>query len=145
MRECATSCGEGPSSYAPIVQTLKMLLDIEKAGLKCKFDIAYLVAMESMLFLKYPIICELERKHGVDIIGSNINEQSGRTFVHYIAEAKRQDLLKKIVSAKFYSLLIDGSTDKGNVDNEAVLTVWCDPNGSDEKIHTRISYLSPIR
>ena len=98
-----------------------------------------------MLFLKYPIICKLERKHGVDIGVSYINERSGRTFVHYIAEAKRQDLSKKIVSVKFYSLLIDGSTDKGNVDNEAVLTVWCDPNGSDEKIHTRISYLSLIR
>ena len=69
----------------------------------------------------------------------------GLYFVHYIAKAKRQDLSKKIVSAKFYSLLIDGSTNKGNVDNEPVLTVWCDPNGSDEKVHTRISYLSLIR
>ena len=52
------------------------MLDIEKAGLECKFDIAYLVATESMLFLKYPIICELERKCGLDIGGSYINEHS---------------------------------------------------------------------
>ena len=105
----------------------------------------YCRATERMSFLKYPIICELESKHGVDIGVSYTNERSGRTFVHYIAEAKRQDLSKKVVSAKFYSLLIDISTDKGNFDNKAVLTVWCDPNGSNEKVHTRVSYLSLIR
>ena len=39
-----------------------------------------------MLFFKYPIICKLEIKHGVDIGVSYINERSGKTFVHYIAE-----------------------------------------------------------
>ena len=48
-------------------------------------------------------------------------------------------------SAKFYSLLIDGSKDKGNVDNEMMLTVWCDLNGNDEKVHTRVSCFSLIR
>ena len=47
-------------------------------------------------------------------------------------------------SAKFYSLLIDGSKDKGNVNNETMLTVWCDLNGSDEKVHTGVSCFSLI-
>ena len=98
-----------------------------------------------MSFLKYPVICDLERKHGLDIGASYTNERSGRMFVHYIAEARRKELTKKVVDANFYSLLIDGSTDKGNIDNEAVLTVWCDLNSTDEKVHTRISYLSLIR
>ena len=41
--------------------------------------------------------------------------------------------MKKVVGAKFFSLLIDGSTHKGNIDNEAVLTVWCDSNCTNEK------------
>ena len=144
-KEHATSHGEGPSTYAPIVQALTRLPENEKARLKRKFDIAYLVATESMLFLKYPVICQLEKKHELDIGVSYTNECSGRPFVHYIAEARRKELAEKVVSAKFYSLLIDGSTDKGNIDNEAVLTVWCDPNCSDEKVYTRISYLALIR
>ena len=44
------------------------------------------------------------------------------------------------MQAKFFSMLIDGSTDKGNVDNEVFMVVWCDTNGSDEKIYTHISY-----
>ena len=86
MKERASSCGQGSLSYAPIVQALNTLSDTEKARLKHKFDIAYLVATESISFFKYPIICKLKRKHGVDIGVSYINERSDRTFVHYIAE-----------------------------------------------------------
>jgi len=37
---------------------------------------------------------------------------------------------------------MDGSTDHSNADNELLLVLWCDPNGTDERIHTRMSYLS---
>ena len=60
--------------------------------------------------------------------------------MHYIAMAKWQVLLQKLSETKFFSLLLDGSTDKGNVDNEVLLAVWCDPDGSDEKVHTRMDY-----
>ena len=43
MKERVTCCGQGPSSYAPIVQALTTLSDYEKAIHKRKFDIAYLV------------------------------------------------------------------------------------------------------
>jgi len=142
VKEHAARHGQGPSTYAPIVQALTRLCDSEKARLRRKFEIAYLVATDNMSFL---VICDLEKKHGLDIGVSYTYECSSRTHVHYIAEARRQELAKKVVSAKFYSLLIDGSTNKGNIDNEAVLTVWCDSNSTDEKIHTRISYLSLIR
>ena len=42
-------------------------------------------------------------------------------------------------------VLLDGSTDKGNIDNEAMLVVWCDLDGHDEKIHTRLSYFKLAR
>ena len=45
----------------------------------------------------------------------------------------------------FFSLLLDGSTDAGNVDNEVLLAVWYDCNGSDQKVHTRMEYLTVVR
>ena len=90
-------------------------------------------------------ICELEKHHGVDIGTNYLNESAGRTFIHYIAEAKRQQVVQAVHSAKFFSLLLDGSTDKDNIDNELVLVIWCDTDGNDEKTHTRISYLSVVR
>ena len=43
--------------------------------------------------------------------------------MHYIAEARRKDLRLDLTKAKFFSLLLDGSTDKGNIDNEVLLVV----------------------
>ena len=44
------------------------------------------------------------------------------------------------MQAKFFSLLMDGSTDHANVDDEMFIAVWCDSNGTDEKIHTKTTY-----
>ena len=43
--------------------------------------------------------------------------------------------------AKFFSLLLDGSTNAGNVNNELLLVVWFDKDGVGEKVFMRTSYL----
>jgi len=42
----ACARGDGPSSYTSFLQAMLTLSDTEMARLKCKFDIAYLVATE---------------------------------------------------------------------------------------------------
>ena len=84
------------------------------------------VAIEKLSFLKYHCIYELEKYHGVDIGTSYLNEHAGRTFIHYIAEAKQQQVVQA-------------------VHNELVLVIWWDIDGNNKKIHTRIIYLSVIR
>ena len=144
-KDKAKAVGLGPASYPPIARALNKLPDDEKQRLRFKFDIAHFVATERLSYLKYPQICELERHHGVDLGTSYNNESAGKTFVHYIAESRRHELADHIKKAKFFSLLLDGSTDKGNIDNELLLIVWCDADGTDEKIHTKRSYFSVYR
>lgn len=144
-KQRAQSSGLAPASYAPIAKAFNTLSEDERERLKVKFDIAYFVATEKLPYTKYPKICELEARHGVQVGTSYLNENAGKDFMHYIAEAKRQDLLQKLTKAKFFSLLLDGSTDKGNIDNELLLVVWCDPDGTDEKVHTRMDYLKVSR
>ena len=91
------------------------------------------------------LICELEQRHGVNLGAAYLNNNSCKEFTHYIAEAIRQKLITTVSNAQFFSLLIDGSTDKGNNDNELLMVVWCDPNGTDEKVHTRIQFLNVDR
>jgi len=122
-KEHAIARGDSPSFYAPIARAIGRIPVTESARLKRKFDIAYLVATEKLSYLKYPTICALETKHGVDIGVAYTNERSGREFIHYIAEARRREIVDKVLSAKFFSILLDGSTDKGNVDNEAILLI----------------------
>lgn len=70
------------------------------------------MAREQLAFRKYPRICELEAQHGVNLGSSYLHENAGKEFVHYIAESARQDMLSKIAKAKFFSLLMNGSTDQ---------------------------------
>ena len=67
-----------------------------------------------------------------------------KPFCHYniIAETNRETLAKSISTAKFFSILMDGTTDIGVVDDEMFLAVWCEVDGSDERVHTRLSYFS---
>ena len=141
-KEQAQAQGASVASYAPIAQSLSTLSEDEHQKLKTKFDIAYFVATEHLAFRKYPKICELEARHGVNVGSAYRHENAGKEFVHYIAETRRRDVLTTLAKAKFFSLLMDGSTDHSNADNELLLVLWCDPNGTDERIHTRMSYLS---
>ena len=49
-------------------------------------------------------------------------------------------MVKRVTQAPSFSLLVDSSTDKANIDNEAFMAVWCDVNGTDEMINTQTSY-----
>lgn len=94
-----------------------------------------------MAFTKYPRICELEKKHGVELGASYLNIESSKTFCHFIAESKCQALVDQIAKVKFFSILLDGSTDSANVDDEVFLVAWFGSEAPDEKIHTRMSFL----
>ena len=79
-------------------------------------------------------------RHGVAIGNSYTNEIAGRTFCHFSAQALRQQVITQIAKAKYFSVLIDGSTDKAIIDNEIFMAVWCNIDGADEKIHTHCTY-----
>ena len=66
-KEQARSKGLGATAYASIARALARLPDDERVRLRRKFDIAYFVATEKIAFKKYPKLCELEARHGVDL------------------------------------------------------------------------------
>ncbi len=101
--------------------------------------------MENLTFTKYPKVCELEARHGVRVGTSYVNENAGKELIHYIAESRRQELKQRPANAKFFSLLLDGSTETGNIDNELLLVVRCERDGSDEKVHMRMEYFTVVR
>jgi len=140
-KETAAATGQSLTSSAPIVVALNNLSEDERVKLRHKFDIAYWLAMEKISFRKFPSVCELEARHGVNIGSTYTTETAARSFTSFIAQAKRNELADKLQAAKFFSLLLDGSTDAGNVDNELLLAVWFDKDGVGEKVYTRTSYL----
>ncbi len=80
-KEQAIASGLGPSSYAPIVKMLCELSEDTKQMLRIKFDIAYFVATQRLAFIKYPALCDLESKHGVNLGTSYRMKMQERLFV----------------------------------------------------------------
>ena len=77
----------------------------------------------------------------MSIGNSYITETAARSFTHYIAETKRSQLVSILQEVKYFSLLLNGSTDAVNVDNELLLAVWFDKDGHSKRVCTRTSYL----
>ena len=60
--------------------------------MKRKFDVAYLVANEKLSFKKYAGKCDLEKRHRVDLGTTYMNNVACKTFIHFIAQAERQQI-----------------------------------------------------
>ena len=129
----------------PVVELLTKIDKDTKDKLRIKFDVANFVALEKLAFSKYEKICSLEAKHGINIGSAYLNETACKTFCSYIAKVKTSQLADHLSKVKFFSVLMDGTTDRANVEDEAFLAVWCDANATDEKIHTRMSLISIAR
>ena len=141
----ARSKGLDASTYAPIAKALHQISESDKKTLRVKFDIAHFVATQRLPFPNYPALCQLEAKHGVDVGTAYRNQNAGKTFCHFIAESKREQLVEKLTKAHFFSILMDGSTDTGNIDDEMFLVLWCDVDHEDEMVHTNMSYFAVVR
>ena len=124
---------------------LQKLSEGNRDHLRKKFDIAYFVANHKLAFNKYTAICNLESRHGVNIGTSYVNENAGKTFCKFIAETRMAELCKTVTNAKFFLILMDGTTDVGKIDDELFLVQWCDVDGTDEKIYSRMEYFTVSR
>ena len=90
------------------------------------------------------ILCQLETLHGIDLGNTYRNDVVCKMFCHFIAQSKRQSLMNELTKANYFSLLLDGSTGCSycNIENVMFLAVYCDFDSSDEKVHSRMTYLT---
>ena len=117
-------------------KSIYCLLNMEasvKAKMKYKFDICYLMANKGIAFEKFP---ELQSRHGVSIGSTYVTSQSAKLFTHYIALAQREGFISQLSVTKFYSFLMDGSTDAGNIKQELVLISFCIKDDSAQKVRS---------
>ena len=94
-----------------------------------------------MAFHKYPVLHALEEGHGADLGFSYKTKDSSKRFTHYIAESQLQSFVVGFPSS-FYSFLMDGSTDAGNIEDELVLVQYCMKDDTTKEIRPCTRYLS---
>ena len=82
--------GTSLEDYSPLVQSMTWLFDSEKARLKNIFDFCYMLARESLVFVKYAPIHECQ---GTNLGKSYKTLASAKVFTHYIAEVRQSILV----------------------------------------------------
>ena len=100
------------------------------------------MAKEGIAFEKYPVLCELEVRHEVDIDHGYKTALSAKLFTHYITQCQHDDFLGFLSQNKFYSFLMDGSTDAGRVEQELVIFLSFKRDDTAREIKSYARFLS---
>lgn len=142
MIQFRRASGQSLTTYSPIAQSLLVMDEVILECMKRKFDISFILAKEGLAFKKYPILCELESRHGIDHGHAYNTKDSAKAFVHYIAESQRQLFISSLSSSRFYSFLMDGSTDAGNVEDEVIVILTSTRDEVTQEIKSCARFLS---
>ena len=135
--------GQSPMMCSPIGQYLTTLDSRTQARMKKKFDVCYLMAKQGIAFSKYPALLELEARHDVDLAIAYSTPDSAKSFTGYIAKSQRQAFLTKFCcESHFYSVLTDGTTDAGNLEDELIALAYCCRNDTTQEITATTRYWS---
>ena len=138
--EQATAAKAPVTTYAPIARSLLTIDKTVQDKVKKKFDICFVMAKENMAFRKYPALHELEVRHGVDLGESYKTKDSAKIFTHYIAESQRQGFFHSLSTAHFFSFMMDGTTDAGNIEDELIVILYCKKDDATEEIKSCARY-----
>jgi hypothetical protein len=74
------------------------------------FNACHALVLANRSFTDFVWMMELNRKNGLDVGNTYINDKSASTFIHFISESERIKIREEVGKAKFISLISDGST-----------------------------------
>ena len=130
---------------SPIARCLMNIDERTRKRMNKMFDLCYVMAREGLPFTKYPPLLELENRHGIDIGPAYKTDVSAKSFTHYIAESQRQSFLSYMSNhLHFFSFLMDGTTDAGNLEDELVVVQFCWIDNASREVKTCARYLSVV-
>ena len=64
--------------------------------------------------------CQLDKRKGLNVGETYLNDKNCKIFTHAIALHERQKIKQEIENSPFVSILCDGSTDSSITDNETI-------------------------
>lgn len=125
--------GASFDEYAPkVVPVIAPRMGIStRKTMRLQFENAYFLAKENLPFSKYEALCELEKRHDVDLGEKYLNDHGCATFTHFIAADLRAQLQAAISRARFFSIQIDA----GNCEAELFLAIYLEKYHQGGKLH----------
>lgn len=136
LKERGTSANERADKMSAFTSSGQQLVTTGIANMrasdlaetKVKFETAYYIAKDELPLSKYPGLLNLEERHGVTVGNAYRNIVSCSEFITSISDELENQLKKKLTTAKFYSVLSDGSTDVAITEKEAIFVQYLNTN-----------------
>ncbi|XP_039459533.1 zinc finger protein 862-like [Oreochromis aureus] len=113
----------------PIAKTILKINQAQQEVLKKLFRTAYYVAKSELPLAKFSSLCKLQKANGLDLGSTYLNDHACREFIGAIAQTSRDQIEKEIQESRFLSILADGSTDTGIIEQELVHVRYVRDNG----------------
>ncbi|XP_078370797.1 zinc finger protein 862-like [Oculina patagonica] len=100
----------------------KQLYDKEDEKLEKKFKTAFYISALERPLDDYESLCMLQKLNGVELGETYLSRSACTDFIDHISSVMKDDLAENLKDCHFFSLMIDGSTDHGVIE-EAIMYV----------------------
>ncbi|KAG8195941.1 hypothetical protein JTE90_001172 [Oedothorax gibbosus] len=105
------------------------------------FKIAFHIGKQEMPFSAFRDEIRLLRSVGVDISETYNNDKQASTFISFISEEIKEEIRASLEKSNFFSIMADGSTDRGTCEEEIIYIQFLE-NG---EVVTKFVTLQPLK
>ena len=116
----------------PIGRGLKKMTEQEGELLKNRFNSAYYLSKNERPYSDFEELLELQEKNGATHHKGYRNERSAANFVDTCGQVLKDNMVQDLLNAKYYSILMDGSTDSSVTEQELIYILFLSKNGIPE-------------
>lgn len=107
-------------NVTPIGQCLRKMQQDDEQKMIYLFDIAYNIAKQELPFTQFSTWVNTEKKHGVLLGDTYINDIQCKNFINEIAFHMERDLREAIKQSPYIGIMFDGSTDASCTERENI-------------------------
>lgn len=115
---------------SPIGRGLKKMAEIDRNVMLTRFNTAYYLAISERPYSDAEDIITLNEMNGMIRSSKFRNERAMATLTDSIADDLKENLIAELNKIRYFSLLTDGSTDKGITEQEALYLLFISSEGN---------------
>ena len=108
------------------------MTDQEHNRLKTQFNTAYYLSKSERPYSDFEGLLQLQEKSGAKYYQSYRNERSAANFVDTCGQVIKNAMVEDLLRAKYYSILMDDSTDSSVTEQELIYILYLSKNGTTE-------------
>ena len=105
-------------------------------------DISYMMGKRALPFAVFPHIAALEKRHGVALGATYLNEKGCVELTSCGGEALEDELKASLAESRYFSILSDGSTDSGVIEQELFYILYIGADGKLSQSYLKIASVS---